>query len=322
MGKRININPVIIRWPFLRKLIRVSRKIVLPGFDGIPLYDVMVFFFRGLFKGAITSRAAAISFNFFLAIFPMLVFFFTIIPYIPIADFQESLMGLITGFLPHSADATVEGIIRDVVTQPHAGWFSVSFVLTFYFSTSGIYSLMDAFNKTSHTLETRSWFTLRLISLLLVLIISGMLILAIGLITFGTTILNLILPERILESGFYLFMLISGKWLVILALLFFSISFLYYLAPAKRHHFRFISAGASLATILLILTIFGFNFYVDNFSRYNVLYGSIGTLMIVLLWIYFNAIILLIGFELNASIYNARLEKKDINDPTVFAGEK
>lgn len=317
MGKGPAIEERLSNWRPLRRVILFSRKIVLPGFDGIPLYDVMVFFFRGLFRGFLTSRAASISFNFFLAIFPTLVFFFTIIPYIPIANFQESLMELLLGFLPHTADATVEEIIRDIVTQPHAGWFSVSFVLTLYFSTSGIYGLMDAFNSTYHAIESRSWFTLRLISLALILVISAMLILSIGLITFGTSLVNLILPDRILNSGFYYFVLISGKWAVILSLLFFAISLLYYYAPARRSRFRFISAGSTLATLLVILTTFGFNFYVDNFSRYNVLYGSIGTLMIVLLWIYFNAISLLIGFELNASIQNAKLNQSGINDPAI-----
>lgn len=317
MAKGSEIQDKLTNWRPVRTLIWLSRKVVLPGFDGIPLYDVMVFFIKGLFEGFITARAASISFNFFLAIFPTLVFFFTIIPYIPIAHFQDSVMALIADFLPHSADATVEGIIRDIVTQPHAGWFSVSFVLTFYFSTSGVYSLMEAFNRSSHTIEERSWIKLRIISLVLILILSAMLILSIGLITFGTSILDWLLPGPILTSGFYLLLMIVGKWIVILALLFFAISILYYLAPAKRRHFRFISAGSTLATLLVILTTYGFNFYVDNFSRYNVLYGSIGTLMIVLLWIYFNAISLLIGYELNASIYIAKLKKKDLNDPAV-----
>lgn len=307
----------LLLWKPVRIMVWLSRRIVLPGFDRIPLYDVMVFFINGLFKGFIAARAASISFNFFLAMFPTLVFFFTIIPYIPIENFQESLMALITDFLPHSADATVEEIIRDIVTQPHAGWFSVSFFLTLYFSTTGVHSLMEAFNNTYHTIETRSWIKIRLVSFFLILTISAMLIASIGLITFGPILLDLVLPERIHSSTFYLFLAIAGKWLVVLALLFFAISLLYYMAPAKRRHFRFISAGSTLATLLVILTTFGFNYYVDNFSRYNILYGSIGTLMVVLLWIYFNAISLLLGFDLNASIYYAKQSQKGINDPAV-----
>lgn len=307
----------LLHWKPVRLLVWLSRRIILPGFDGIPLYDVMIFFINGLFRGFIAARAASIAFNFVLAMFPTLVFFFTIIPFIPIENFQESLMALITDFLPHSADATVEEIIRDIVTQPHAGWFSVSFFLTLYFSTTGVHSLMEAFNNTYHTIETRSWIKVRLISFFLILTISAMLIVSIGLITFGPVLLDWSLPEQIHSGGFYIFLVIAGKWLVVLALLFFAISLLYYMAPAKRRHFRFISAGSTLATLLVILTTFGFNYYVDNFSRYNILYGSIGTLMVILLWIYFNAISLLLGFDLNASIYYAKQSQKGINDPVV-----
>jgi membrane protein len=127
--------------------------------------------------------------------------------------------------------------------------------------------------------------------------------------TLGPTILSLIIPEKFLASTFYSIIIFILTWLIILSTLFFAISFIYYFAPARRRAFRFISAGSSFSTLLIILTTFGFNFYVDNFSKYNILYGSIGTLIAVLLWIYFNAISLLIGFELNASIYKAKKEE-------------
>jgi len=285
--------------------IRISKHIVLPGFNGIPVYDVAVFFYRGLSKGYITSRVSAISYNFFLAVFPFLIFLFTIIPFIPIENFQVSLMVLIHDFLPRSAFETIKETVEDIVTRPNGGLLSVGFILTLYFATNGINSLMEAFNNTFHTLETRGWIRQRLISALLVFILSILLIIAIGLMTFGTTLLTFILPAWILKSTIYLLFIQFLQWLVIIAALFFAISFIYYLAPAKRRHFRFISPGGSLATLLIIITTLGFNFYVDNFSKYNILYGSIGTLMIVLLWIYFNSFSLLIGFELNASIYNA-----------------
>ena len=291
----------IISWP-----IKVSKKIVLPGFDGLPLYDVTRFFIKGLYEGYITSRASSISFNFFLAIFPSLLFLFTIIPFVPIENFQQSLLGLISDLVPTSTYETIGETVEDIVIRPRGGLLSIGFLLTLYFSTTGIHSLMEGFNSTFHSIETRSWIKQRLISILLVFIISILLIISIGLMTFGTALLSLVLPEQLLTSTIYTAFIWFLKWLVILLTLFFTISFVYYLAPAKKRHFRFISAGSSLATILVILTTLGFNFYVDNFARYNVLYGSIGTLMIVLLWIYFNSFSLLIGFELNASILKAK----------------
>lgn len=304
--KQTEIIAKILSWKVVASLINLSKKIILPGFDGIPLYDVTVFFTRGVSEGFITSRASAISFNFFLAMFPSLIFIFTIIPFIPITNFQQSLLDLIRDFLPDSAYNTVQTTVEDIITRPRGGLLSIGFVLSLYFSTNGINSLMQAFNNTFHTIETRSIIKQRIACIFLVVIITFLLIIAIGLITFGTRLLSVILPASILESELYYTIILVSKWLITIAVLFFTISFIYYFVPAKRRHFRFISAGSSLATFLMILTTLGFNFYVDNFSKYNALYGSIGTLLVVLLWIYFNSFSMLIGFELNASIYNIK----------------
>ena len=295
----------ILQWKPVAILIGFSKKLVLPGFDGLPVYDVAVFFIKGLNQGYITSRASAISFNFFLAIFPSLIFFFTIIPFIPISNFQQSLLDLIRDFLPQTAYSTVKVTVEDIVTRPRGGLLSIGFILSLYFATNGINSLMEAFNNTFHTIETRSVIRQRMISILLLIIISFLLIISVSLITLGSWLLSLVLPRHVLESSIYFTGILVIKWVITLAMLFFTISFIYYFAPAKRRQFRFISAGSSLATILIILTTLGFNFYVDNFSKYNALYGSIGTLLVVLLWIYFNSFSILVGYELNASIFRA-----------------
>ena len=296
----------ILSWKWVSFLIRLSKKIVIPGFDGLPLYDVAVFFVKGLSKGYITTRASAISFNFFLAIFPTVIFFFTIIPFIPITNFQQSLLDLIRDFIPDEAYATVQTTVEDIVIRPHGGLLSVGFLLSLYFSTNGINSLMVAFNNTFHTIETRSAIRQRIVSIFLVIIITFLLIISIGLITFGTWFLAILLPTQILKSHLIFSIILFLKWMIILAMLFFAISFIFYFVPAKKRHFRFISAGSSLATFLVIATTLGINFYVDNFSKYNALYGSIGTLLVILLWIYLNSLSLLIGFELNASIFTVK----------------
>jgi len=144
----------------------------------------------------------------------------------------------------------------------------------------------------------------------MVLILSILIIIAITLIISGSWLLDYLVKEKMLESAFTINTLLITKWVIIIALFFFMISFLYYLAPAKRERYRFISAGSTLATLLFIVTSVGFNYYISNFSQYNKLYGSIGTLIIILMWIYINSIVLLIGFELNVSIMNAGKQKK------------
>jgi len=286
-------------------ILKVSKRITLPGFDGVPLFDVATFFIRGLTEGYITSRAAAISFSVFLAIFPFMIFLFTIIPFIPIQNFQQSLLGIIQDFMPRMAYESVKETIIDIVTRPRSSLLIFNLVLTLYFSTNGVNSLIEAFNNTYHAHETRSSFKQYLISILIVLINSILLIVAIGLITFGSELLSWILPDAIQNSAMVILLLELLRWLIIVGLLLMAISFIYYLAPAKHKSFRFFSAGSMLATILIVITTLGFNFYVDNFSRYNALYGSLGTLMIVLVWIYINSISMIVGFELNASIRTA-----------------
>jgi len=282
------------------------RRFVIPGFDGMPVYDVAAFFINGLQKGAISMRAAAFSYNFFLALFPAIIFFFTIIPYIPIAGFQDNLLELLRNFIPKEAFGAVEGTLFDIIKRPNGGLLSLGFVMAIYFSTNGIHSLIVAFNQSRHTRETRSWVKQRLISIVLVIILSLLLIVAIVLITLGPVALDFLVKHNMLRDSFTYYMLIAVKWIVSSALLFFAFSFLYYLAPAAESRFRFISAGSTLSTVLTILASVGFNYYVNNISRYNTLYGSIGTLIIVMVWIFFNAMIVLIGFELNVSIRNAK----------------
>jgi membrane protein len=283
----------------------------LPGFDGLPLYDVARFFFKGIFEGYITTRASSIAFSFFLAIFPMVIVFFTLIPFVPIDNFQTLLLNFLNEILPPNTKEIINSTLVDIIERPRSGLLSITFVLAIYFATNGFDSIIEAFNNTYHTIETRSWIKQKLISSLLFFIISVIVILSIALITTGSYILKFFVEQQILTSSITYYLLMAVKWLILVAMFFFTISFIYYLAPAKASKFRFISAGSSLATFLSLIASMAFNYYVQNFSSYNALYGSIGTLLIILVWIYFNAIILLIGFELNASIKSASLKKEN-----------
>ncbi len=305
----LRFSQKIITWKPIARIIKASKRVIIPGFDGVPLYDVTRFFIKGLTDGYITHRAAAISFSMFLAIFPFLIFLFTIIPFVPVTNFQTYLLDVVQSFMPEIAYDTVKETIIDIVTRPRSSLLILNFILTLYFSTNGVNSLIQAFNNTSHDIETRSTLKQYLISIMLVFIISFLLIIAIGLISFGTSILQAITPHSISDSQIFFYFLEGIRWVIIVSVLLLAISFIYYFAPARRRDFRFLSAGSTLATILVVITTLGFNYYVDNFSRYNVLYGSLGTLMIVLIWIYVNSISVITGFELNVSIRNAGINR-------------
>lgn len=288
-----------------------ARKVTFPFFDNVPLYNVGIFFWRSIVDGALTTRASAIAFNFFIALFPAILFLFTLIPYVPIYNFQNELFELIESLLPSGVFEAMEDTVDDILTQPRGTLLSFGFFMTLIFSTNGIASMMAAFDATVHSIQGRSWISQRLTSIGLLMILSVLLTVAIALITFGQSALNYLVERVVLLDRFTYYILTIGKWMIIIALFFFAYSFLYYLAPAKKSQWRFISAGGTLATVLSIFTFIGFTYYINNFNQYNKLYGSIGTLLIVLLLIYSLSLILLIGFELNASIYEAKLDKHE-----------
>jgi membrane protein len=182
------------------------------------------------------------------------------------------------------------------------------FIATIIFSTNGIHAVIHAFVVSAHSFKTRSWLNQRKISVALLMIVIFMISTAGFLVIFGKYAVNRLVQLHIVKRHFVIYFLIFLKWILIVLLLFLAISFLYYFAPAKRTGFKFFSPGSTLATLLFILTSLGFSAYVNNFGQYNKLYGSIGTFMVILIWLYLNSIAILIGFELNVSIMAARLE--------------
>lgn len=288
-----------------------AKKISLPFFDGVPLYDVALFFWRSIVDGSITTRASAIAFSFFIAFFPGIIFLFTLIPYIPVPNFQNELLLLIEQIVPISTYETIDETVTDIITQPRSGLLSFGFLLALIFSTNGIASMMSAFDATIHSIYRRTWLSQRLAATVLLFILLILLTVAIVLLTGGQNFIEYLDNKDILQDRFTVYLFTVSKWIITVSLFFFAYSFLYYMAPAKKAKWRFISAGGTVATLLSIITLYAFTYYINNFSQYNKLYGSIGTLLIILLLMYVMSLILLIGFELNASIYQAHASKDE-----------
>jgi len=297
------------------------NKLVLPGFDGIPISDVIRFVIKGFRKGVLVTRASSIAFNILMAILPASIFLFALIPFIPIPNFQQELIKLFESILPVNAYNLMETTIVDIVTNKSSSLLLVMFLATIIFSTNGIHAVLHAFVVTSHSFKSRSWINQRKVSVLLLLIGIFMIAIAGFLIIFGKIAVNRLVELEILERSLVISILILLKWVVVVLLLFLAISFLYYLAPAKRRDFKFISPGSTIATILFIISSLGFSAYVNSYGPYNKIYGWIGTLMVILIWLYLNSIALLIGFELNVSIKDAMLVDPGKND-TVSCSEK
>lgn len=298
---KFKVLKLLLRIPFIHRLILFSRAVILPGFAGMSLFVVSKFFIQGIKNGDLGMRASSLAFNFFLALFPSIIFLFTLIPYIPIDNFQNYLFLLMEEVLPHAAFEATKETIRDIIKNPNGGLLSFGFLGALYFSTNGFKSMIKSFNRTFHTIEERSPLQTRLVAISMVFIATILLSLAIALTITSSVIINFI------NLGDVTIVLIKlADLVIIIGLCLFFISFNYYLGTKRKEGFKFISPGSILATALILLASGGFGFYVNNFGNYNKLYGSIGTLMVMMIWLLIISFILLLGFDLNASINNAK----------------
>lgn len=286
-----------------------SRKVELPLFESLTLYEVAHFFFTGIARGRITDRAASISFSFFLALFPGVIFLFSLIAFFPIQDLQEEVFEVFRRILPPDTYEATRTTIVDILKNKRPDLLSFGFFFALIFATNGVSSLISNFNYSIHELDSRSFWQQQWVSVLLTIMLSFMFIVGIILIIFSSDVLNALLIFLGWDEISPLMIEIS-RLLLLLFLVLLTIAMLYNLGPSKNREWRFISPGAILATVLILLSSIGFSLYVSNFGQYNKLYGSIGTLLVILLWIYINALVLIIGFELNASIATAKLSNR------------
>ena len=303
--KRFNKIIKYLGYRFTKKV----KEISLPGFEQIPIYYVVLYFFQGFKRGSMDARGSAIAFNLLFAILPTTIFLFSLIPFIPIQNFQTELLELFQQILPGNAYNFLETSLIAVITEKSSGLLIIMFGVTLAFSSTGMHRLINVFNISQHHVEKRNWINQRKISLILIFVLTVLLTIAVLIIIFSNTVIGELVDIKIIEKDLVFYIAQTAKWIIIVTLIFFAISFLYYFAPAKRKNWRFFSVGSIFATLLFILSSVGVSYFVNNFGRFNKLYGSIGSLMVVLIWLYFNSISILIGFELNASIQSANIKR-------------
>lgn len=298
----------LIPYSVSRKLIKIGRQIVLPGFQKLPLYDVLVFFVRALLNGTISTRASAMAFSFFLALFPAIIFLFSVIAFLPIKNLEILLLDYLKFGLPNEAFELSKSTILDLALNQRGSLLSFGFLSMIVFASNGVNTMIDMFNQSVLTTEKRPFFKQWFIAITLMFVLFLLLIISTGLIVFWQW-----LAENLLHISFFSsfagFLIEIGKWMVVFCFIYFAISVIYFLAPATRNYWTFFSAGSTLSTLLIIIFSLGFAYYVNHFGQYNKLYGSIGTLIVIMLYIFFNSAVLLIGFELNAAIAGAKKRK-------------
>lgn len=291
--------------PPYKALMDLLKRITFPGLQGLRIYTVLSFFIKSLSNSDINTRASAIAFNFFLALFPAAIFFFTLIAYLPLKDFEDEIFKFIQNITPYNAFEAIKSTLSDILQKRQGGLLSLGFVLALYFSTNGVNSLIEAFNTYTDAIETRSAWRQKLAALWLTVYTALLVIISIILTTVGTVVLDFLNDKNLFGDSLEYYLLLFVKWFLTVLFLYCLISGLFYYGPAKKRRWKFFNVGSTLATVLSLLTTYGFMFYVNNFNSYNKLYGSIGTLIVIMLLIFFNSMVLLIGFELNVSIDRA-----------------
>ncbi|AUC15556.1 ribonuclease BN [Tenacibaculum sp. SZ-18] len=295
--------------PVINWLVKFGKQIKIPRLEGLSLYDVVEMYVIGIVKGALTTRAGGIAFSFFMAIFPFLLFILTLIPYLPIEGFQDGLFDLIREALPPKTFDAVNGVIRDILNNQYGGLLSFGFIASIFLMTNGVNAIFGGFEYSYHVKEFRNVFRTYVVSLGVSLLMSFFLIITVSIIILYQIALSKIDDIGWFDTGemnlFYL-----GRGLLFLIMIYTIVSILFRYGTKQGKQIKFFSAGALLTTVVSLFTFYLFGIYVVKFAKYNQLYGSIGTLLILMLFIWLNAIILLLGFELNASIYQLKRRNK------------
>jgi membrane protein len=304
----IKLERIIYNSSFVRFFVNKSRKIVLPGFQGIPLYQVGKFFFSQVKKVGLNDRAGSISFSFITAIPAAAIFICTLIPYLPVShQIENQLLSVTKDITPNqNTYLLVRQFLSDFLDKPRVGLLSFGFLLAIFYSSNAMIGIMRSFNKSliynkkRNAFETR-WMAIKLTLLVLFIVIGSVLLL----VTQAELLRSLLRWMHITKhSAAWLFRTL--RWVIIIPLFYFAIACIYKYGPSVNKRWSLFSPGTLLATFLTILTTWFFSYWVNKFGTYNKVYGSIGTIMILMLLIYFNSLVLLIGYELNVSIHHVR----------------
>jgi len=310
------IEDKLSKIPVINVLVNFLKQIKLPGFEGLSIYDLFELYILGIVKGALTTRASAIAFSFFTAIFPFLLFVIILIPYVPIANFQTEFLDFLNSFLPpQTSDFFFSNIFENISGSGGAGLISSVFLLSMLLMANGVNAVFSGFESSYHKQLTRNPFQQYMYALGIALILAVLLMLTVA--VFGYFQIYILSPiyERFsgetLADDNGLGWIIFAKYMFFVIMVYLATATLYYFGTKEGKQARFFSFGALLTTLLIILTSYLFGIYIDNFSKYNELYGSIGALLILLLYLWLNSNILLLGYELNAALNKLRKFRND-----------
>ena len=299
--------------PGVGKLVAKSKTISLPGLQKVPLYDVMRFFGLSMSKGVVFQRAAAITYRVFVAVIPMIIALFSAIAFLG-EDFRNTLISLMQSIVPPYAWPAVEGVITDVVMRQNGTLSTLMFVTGVYFTIVCIMGIIAAMTTSYFNEGKRNFLQQIGLSIKLMLLTFFIIVIVAALFIFASLAVHYVHTNYVDNPHLYSFAVNFLKWILVFAAVYFLISIFYYMAPVQRGNYRFFSAGSSICTLLLVILLGIINLYFSNFTNYNLIYGSLGALFAILLWINWSSTIFLICYDLNVSIAKAKSENKELGD--------
>lgn len=310
---------LMTRYPLLKALNKRLITFSLPGLDRVPVYRIMRFFVRETRSHSLSIRSRAIAYSFFLSLFPAILFVFSVVPYgLLLFDAQNVdsyILKLIYDVSPSPQVyeflvSFISPMLEDLVHNKRPSLLTTSFFMTILLTLNGVVAMMVSFDKSYDYYLKRNALQTRLVALKITFLIILLFLVSILVVVIGGDLLDVLLQNLHIDNAFANFIFSLLGYAGIVLLFFFSLSLIYYYGPATKKKYRFISPGATVATVLSILASVGFSYYVQNFVRLNNLFGSIGTIMILLIWLNINAYVLLIGYEINVAVYHHRHQKK------------
>ena len=304
------ISDTLKKIPIISRVAYWSNQLNLPGIEGFTLYDLLSLYTSGIIKGTFSTRAGSIAFSFFMAIFPFLLFILNLIPFVWfIDDFQQELLNYLEELLPPQTSGLFQDIFYDIANNPRAGLLSFVFLLSVFLMSNGVNAIFTGFEFSYHTKINRSIIRQYLVAVGVAIIVAFLLLVAVIATVYFSYLIDQFKSLGVVGDSIVLAK--YGRFAILILVLVLGISTLYYFGTKEGRKTRFFSLGSFFTTLLIILTTYLFSIYVENFSDYNKLYGSIGALLILMLYIWLNSNILLLGFELNGSIYNLKQKCKN-----------
>jgi membrane protein len=267
----------------------------------------------------ILGNAAQVAFYFSFALFPLLLFLMSLIGIIisDKTDLQNQLFTILGEVMPKSAFDLVKTTLNEVTSNASGGKLTFGILITLWSASAGIDNMRGTLNEVYNLKETRSWFKAKLTSFLLTLGLGVLILITLGLIVYGSQTLDAVLP---IDSPY---ILVALEWILVLALLLLAFAFLYNFAPNHDpFEWKWITPGAVIGVVLWILFSFAFRLYLRYFDSYAATYGSLGAMIILLLWLYLTALVILIGGAINAILDEKTGIKKGTEDPEQVTEEK